>query len=203
MMLVSHFLLGFLVSFVGTIPPSMLNMTTVKISLEQNKNEGLKFALGVSIIIIFQSFLALYFAKYIHNNTTFEWYISILSILIFSLLSIYFFKQARTQKGKENVVKSRNNLLFGILLSSLNMFAIPFYCGVSSVLNMSGFINFELTNILSFILGSSIGTFSLLYFYIVNALKIKTKAGVLTKQLNYFLGFLTALVSIITILKVL
>ena len=203
MMLVSHFLLGFLVSFVGTIPPSMLNMTTVKISLEQNKNEGLKFALGVSIIIIFQSFLALYFAKYIHNNTTFEWYISILSILIFSLLSIYFFKQARTQKRKENVVKSRNNLLFGILLSSLNMFAIPFYCGVSSVLNMSGFINFELTNILSFILGSSIGTFSLLYFYIVNALKIKTKAGVLTKQLNYFLGFLTALVSIITILKVL
>ncbi len=74
MSFIIHFAIGFITSFLGTTPPSMLNMTTTKITLEKTKKEGLKFAIGVSIIVLIQAYIAVLFAKYIHSNENFEWY---------------------------------------------------------------------------------------------------------------------------------
>ena len=90
MSFIIHFAIGFITSFLGTTPPSMLNMTTTKITLEKTKKEGLKFAIGVSIIVLIQAYIAVLFAKYIHSNENFEWYIKVVGIIIFGLLSIYF-----------------------------------------------------------------------------------------------------------------
>ncbi|MDJ0646532.1 MAG: LysE family transporter [Flavobacteriaceae bacterium] len=203
MSLFVHFLLGFATSFVGTIPPSMLNMTTAKISIEHTKDEALKFAFGVSLIVLIQVAVAIYLAKYLHNNAVFEWYITVFGIIIFTALSIYFFKQARIERKEQPTIPLKNSFRTGILLSLLNMFAIPFYCGVSSTLSMSGWINFEQFNILIFIFGSAIGTYALLYVYAQSAIKIKEKAGQLTKHLNYILSALTGTIALVSLLKIL
>ena len=203
MSLIVHFLLGFTTSFVGTIPPSMLNMTTAKISIEQTKNEGLKFALGVSLIVLIQAYIAFFAARYIHNNADFEWYITVFGIFIFALLSVYFFMQARAERKKSSSFRLKNSFRAGIILSTLNMFAIPFYCGVSSALNMSGWINFEQQSIFLFVAGAAIGTYALLYVYAQSAVKIREKAGLLAKNLNYILSILTATIAIVSLLKVL
>lgn len=59
MILILHLILGFITSFLGTITPSMLNMTTVKISLDKSKNEAVKFATGVSIVVLAQVYVAI------------------------------------------------------------------------------------------------------------------------------------------------
>jgi len=64
------FILGFLVSYIGSITPSMLNITAIKISVEKNKSAAKKYAWGISFVVIFQSFFALYFLKIILNNPT-------------------------------------------------------------------------------------------------------------------------------------
>lgn len=46
MSIIIHFLLGFSTSFLGTLTPSMLNMTTAKISLTKSKSDAIKFAIG-------------------------------------------------------------------------------------------------------------------------------------------------------------
>lgn len=203
MSLIIHFLLGFTTSFVGTIPPSMLNMTTAKISIEQTRKEGLKFALGVSLVVFVQAYIAVFAARYIHNNANFERYITIIGIFIFAFLSIYFFKQAQAERKEDSNLKLKNSFNTGILLSTLNMFAIPFYCGVSSTLSMSGWINFEQTSILVFVLGAALGTYALLSIYAKSADHIRKKAKLLTKNLNYILSILTAVIVIISLLKVL
>ncbi len=136
-----HFLLGFAISFIGTIPPSMLNMTSAKITIDSSKKDGLKFATGVSLIVLIQAYIAVFTAQYLHENTSFERYITLFGIVIFSLLSIYFFRQAKVENKREAKLKIRNSFRLGITLSALNMFAIPFYCAISSSLNMSGWIN--------------------------------------------------------------
>ena len=127
MSLLVHFLLGFFISFIGTIPPSMLNMTTAKISIVSSKSDGLKFASGVSIIVLIQAYIAVFTAQYLHRNTSFERYITIFGIVIFALLSFYFFKQAKVETKKGPVLEIKNSFKMGITLSALNMFAIPFY----------------------------------------------------------------------------
>ena len=57
--------IGFLASFLGFLAPSMLNMTTARISIEKGKKEGIRFALGASSIVFIQSFLAVTFTKYL------------------------------------------------------------------------------------------------------------------------------------------
>jgi threonine/homoserine/homoserine lactone efflux protein len=205
MSLIIHFILGYVISFVGTTPPSMLNMTTAKITLEKTKKEGIKFALGVSIIVLLQAYIALIFTRYIHNNANFEWYIQVVGIFIFIILSFYFFKQAvqeRKQEIKSNK-KFKNSFVIGLMLSTLNMFAVPFYCGVSSALKMFGLFEFNQTNILLFVIGSALGTYSLLYVYASSAIKIHKKASLLTKNLNYILSGLTAFIALVTLIKML
>ena len=181
----------------------MLNMTTAKISIDRTKQEGLKFGLGVSIVVFVQAYLAIFAAKYLHNNANFEWYITVFGIFIFAFLSIYFYLQARAEKKEQAKVKLKNSFKGGLVLSALNMFAIPFYCGVGSTLNMSGWINFESSNVLLFVIGSAIGTYALHYSYAASAIKIQKKARLLTKNLNYFLSVLTAVIAIFSLIKIL
>lgn len=203
MSIVIHFAIGFITSFIGTIPPSMLNMTTTKITLKKTKKEGLRFALGVSIIVFVQAYIAVLFARYLHKNENFEWYIKVAGIIIFVILSIYFFIQASQERKQQIKTKYqiKNDFTIGLILSSLNMFAIPFYCGVSSVLNMMGLLEFNAISLLLFVIGSAIGTYSLHYVYASSAIKIQSRASLLTKNLNYFLSILTAMVALLTFIN--
>lgn len=203
MSLIVHFLLGFSISFIGTIPPSMLNMTTAKISIVSSKSDGLKFAVGVSLIVFVQAYIALYTAEYLHGNTTIERYITLFGIIIFALLAVYFFKQARVENKKGSDIKIKNSFRLGVTLSILNMFAIPFYCAVGSSLNMSGWINFEQLSILFFVFGAALGTYALHYLYVQSAINIRNQAQLLTKNLNYILSILTGIIAVISLIKVL
>jgi len=205
MSLLIHFAIGFITSFIGTTPPSMLNMTAAKIALERTKTEGVKFALGVSVVVLVQAYIAVLLTRYIHNSENFEWYIKVVGIVIFVFLSIYFFMEAsKERKQKEaSVYKIKNSFIIGIIFSSLNMFSIPFYCGVSSALNMFGLMKFNQTSIILFVIGSALGTYSLLYVYASSAHKIQKRASLLTKNLNYILSILTALIAIMTFINLL
>jgi len=203
MTFIIHFLLGFITSFLGTLSPSMLNMTAIKISLEKTKKEGTKFALGVSIIVFFQAYLAILLTKHIQNNDDFQWYIKIAGLVIFSILSVYFFLQAkREHKQKANIkYQIKNSLIIGLILSSLNMFAIPFYCAISGGLNIIGWLEFNQISIILFVIGSALGTYNLLCVYVRNATKIQSKVSLVTKNLNYALSILTAVVAIATLIN--
>ena len=63
MSLVLHFILGFITSFLGTLTPSMLNMTAAKISLNKSKSDAVKFAIGVSIVVLLQAYIAVFVYK--------------------------------------------------------------------------------------------------------------------------------------------
>lgn len=204
MSLVLHFVLGFIVSFLGMIIPSMLNMTAAKISLNKSKKEAVKFAIGVSIIVLFQAYLAILFTKFLSSNPDFVLTLQKVSIVIFGILSFYFFRQSIKERKDELMVKesSKNSLIIGLFLSSLNMFSIPFYCGVTSALDMAGWLILTQHNMIMFVVGSSLGTFLLLYLYAEKASFIQLKARGLAKNLNFSLSVLTGLIALITLVKV-
>lgn len=197
------FFLGLISSYIGTMTPSMLNITATKISLEKGENSAKQFAIGVSVIVIFQAFFGLYFLTFIFENPIILNSIHKISIFIFAILSIAFFIKA-LQEQKEVVVKksTKNPFLIGIGLSSINMFSIPFFCGVAAVFNMYDWLALEKYSILLFSFGSSIGTFLILYHYSILAEKLKPKIAKFTKYLNYILSVITGVAALAALLKI-
>lgn len=201
--LMTHFIIGFLVAFIGSIPPSMLNMTALKTRLNTNAKETKKYILGVSTVVLLQTYIAVYLSKYVLENPTILEVISQLGIVIFLLLSMYFYKESNKEKQVVSTQKNFKKLFFitGLILSSLNMFAIPFYCGVVVFLDLSSWFRFDIASVVSFVVGTGVGTFSILFFYVKYALKIQEKTGKITKNVNLVLSILTALVALISMLK--
>lgn len=193
-----HLILGFVTSFLGTLFPSMLSMTTVKISIKENKRKAVSFALGVSSIVIGQAYAAIAFSKLLSSNPEYLTTLQKIGTVVFIGLSIFFFLQAFKSKKKPQGKKERKvkGFVSGILFSLLNMFAIPFYFGVTSFLVMMHWYEFEPMNNLSFVFGSALGTFSLLFLYATLAKRIEKRMIWLANQMDLILGIVTALVAI-------
>jgi len=204
MTLLLHFVLGFITSFLGTLTPSMLNMTTAKISLNKNKIEAIKFAIGASLVVLAQVYIAILFTKFLRSNPTFVQSLQKIAIGIFAVLSVYFYRLSKKDKEpkKEAKEKAGSSFAVGLLLSALNMFSIPFYCGVTTALDVAGWLKFSQQNILMFVVGSALGTFALLAMYANYAKIIQSKSASLAKNLNLILSILTGSLAVITLIKI-
>ena len=203
MIFISLFFFGLFFSFTGSITPSMLNMTALKISLEKGVEATKKYAFGVSLVAIPQVVIAVILTKYIAENPTILETLEKAGIVVFIGLSYYFFTESKKEKVKETgrPPKKEKPFLTGVTLSFLNMFAIPFFCAIIVTLDIFKLFSFDVLPILFFILGSVIGTFCILFLYGKFAKSIQQKTGKLTKDIHIILSVLTALVALISFTK--
>ncbi len=181
----------------------MLNMTSVKISIERGKYNAIKYALGVSTIVLLQAYGAVFFTKYLNENPDFILTLQKIAVLIFAALSIYFYRENRKVKKNTNkfAQKCKDTFVVGLFLSALNMFAIPFYYGIIKVLLSAGLLKLSQNNIILFVIGSAIGTFILLYLYPNLARIVPVKSKKSSNKLNLVLSVLTGVLAIITLVK--
>lgn len=203
MTLILVFFLGVVSAFVGLIPPSMLNMTAVKISTTKGRKKAEVYAIGASITVFFQATIALLITKLLKENQYLVIYVKEVAAVIFILLSIYFLRKGLSERKENHTPKQRikNNFTIGLLLSFLNMFAIPYYCGVGASLDMVGLLDFSNISILVFVTGATLGTFLILFLYIFTAQKVSHKLSLMTKNINFILAALTGVLGIITLVN--
>ena len=198
--------LGFFIAFLAVIPPGLINMTAAKISLQEGKNEAISFALGASVIIFFQTFIAVLFARFISNHQEIVSTLQEIGIFVFSLLSIYFFWIAKKPKKikTDSRVKGKSNRFFlGMLLSTLNLLPIPFYVFASMTLAASGYFSFDKIPVAEFVIGVMIGSFTVFYIYIVAFKKIENKTEFLMRNINTIIGSVTTFMAVLTLFKLL
>lgn len=193
-----YLVLGFVVSVFGSIMPSMLNMTVVKFSLKSGKKAALYLAAGISVILIIQSSIGVYLSNILMRESEYINLIQKIATAIFFIVSFYFFRNAvlkKERKRRERVQKS-TAFLHGVVLSTLNIFAIPFYFTVITFLIAGGIFKFSYFNALFFAIGSSFGTFSFLSLYAFIAKKIEYKIEFLATKMDFVLGLITGLVAL-------
>lgn len=197
------FLAAFFTSFFGSATPSMLNMTSLKISLEKGVKSANIYNFGVSIIILFQAILGILIASQINKYPDFLVTIEKIAAFIFLGLAFYFYREYKHQKPINNQEKksSKNSFLKGIIFSTLNMFGIPFYFGVAASLHNFDWFNFETTAIVLFAFGAAIGTYAILFFYGKYATFIENKVTIITKNINLILSLITGFIGVYTIFK--
>ena len=205
MYLIQPLFLGIITAVVGILPPGLINMTEAKVGLKEGKSTAFIFALGATFVILIQTFIALLFARFIDENPAIILLLREIGLLVFVVLTIYFFWTPKRIMPSDQIVKlhsKKNRFFFGILLSTLNFFPIPFYVFVSVTLASFNYFQFENQLICLFVFGSGIGSFFAFFCYITFFKKLETKTAFILNNINYIIGSITGLVSIVTLVNV-
>lgn len=207
MVYLTPLLSGFIAAAIGIIPPGLINMTAAKINLKEGKKNALWFVIGAVLVIFFQVYVAVLFARVIDNRPDVLTLLREVGFVIFAILTIYFLfiaKEPKTKK-KSKIKKSskKSRFFLGMLLSALNFFPIPYYVVVSVTLASYHLFVFENIIIFTFVLGSILGSFAVLYSYIGFFGRIEKKTDYLMRNMNTIIGSITGLVAIVTLFNIL
>jgi len=199
------FFATFSAAFMATVPPGLLNMNAAKISVEKGKLNGIIFSLGVSITVMLQAYVAVLISKFLHNNPEFVETLFIVALVVFAGLAIYFFAAAKEwirPKEKTPNISKRNSFYKGLFLAAINLLTIPYYSGMNAMWKASGWIKFEVWDIITFILAAGCGTFAVLYLYTVYFRKLEKKSTRFSKNANYIISGLMGVLFIITLVRI-
>ncbi|WP_435413068.1 LysE family transporter [Psychroserpens mesophilus] len=199
------FFLGLIIALIGVIPPGLLNMTAAKISLKEGYSRGIIFSIGVCFIVFLQTYIAAMFARYLSNHPHTVEILRQVALVIFVLIAIYFLFIAKSSPKPdiETHAKSKQSRFFqGIFLSAINVFPIPYQAYMTISIAGFGWFAFDPMSILTYCSGAATGTFVMLYVYIFFFDKIKSKKLTSQKNMNKSIGFITAIVAVVTFINI-
>jgi threonine/homoserine/homoserine lactone efflux protein len=204
MSILLNFVIGFLASLVGVVPPGLLNMSAGKISMKRGRKVALLFSIGVTVTVCLQTFIALLFARYLDRHDEIVDMLQKVALGIFICITIYFFfiaKDTRREVRKDMNHSKTNRFFYGMLLAALNLLPLPYWVYLSVTFSSFGWFSFEQPGIWAAVLGSGVGTFAMLAIY-VQFFRKKQADNVIKVNMNYVIGCITAAISVVTLVKI-
>lgn len=199
------FLATFGAAFLASAPPGLLNVNAAKTSVEKGRSNGVMFGLGIAVMVMLQTYVAVRIAKYLSRNPEVVDWLMQAAIAIFGFLTIFFFLKARRSVVKEQQFKDgkkRGSFTKGFLLAAINLLTIPYYSGLNSLFHSQSFMNYEVIDEIVFIFSAGSGTFLVMYLYVFYFNKRSFKKGRFSKNSNYILSGLMLLLTIITTIRI-
>lgn len=199
------FFLGLFVALLGVVPPGLLNMTAANISLREGHVRGVMFSVGACVIVFVQTYIAAIFARYISNHLEIIEVLQRVAFVIFILITIYylFIAKKSPKQSMELKIRSKHSRFFqGMLMSAINVLPIPYQAYMTITLASFGWLKFDKISVISYVSGAVMGTFVMLYMYIFFFDKIRGKSFTSQTNMNYVIGGVTGVISIITLINI-
>lgn len=163
MQMLKNITVGFLISFVGSIPLGYLNVVGFEIFQKFGLNETLFYLFGVVFIEAIVIFGTLIFANQLITNIKLLKFIEAFSIVFMFLLAYVFYASATKNLESESLLEkyvSYSSFAIGLILSSFNFIQIPFWTSWNLYLLNGNYIEIAKTRKYFYVLGTILGTFS-------------------------------------------
>jgi hypothetical protein len=186
---IKNIFVGFLVSFIGSIPLGYLNVVGFDIYAQKGLTSTVFYLLGVVIVEFFVIFFTLIFAKKLAENKKLTKYIEGFSVLFMIVLSAVFYFSANSVASNRTVFSniSQNYFFAGVLLSSLNFIQIPFWTGWNLYLLNGSYIEVSNSRKYFYVFGTVAGTFSGMLLLIFSLNYFASNVDFLSKYLTKFI----------------
>ena len=122
---------GFLVSFIGSIPLGYLNVVGFDIYSQKGLTATIYYLLGVVTIEFFVIYFTLIFAKKLFEKKKLTKYIEGFSVFFMLVLAAFFYVSANSETTNRTIFSEvlQNFYFAGLLFNSLNFIQIPFWAG--------------------------------------------------------------------------
>lgn len=181
---------GLMISFLGCLPLSTLNLTAMQISLQETALHAIQFSLGALLVEMIYVRISLvginWMRKQVKLFRLMEW----IAIAIVLFLAVGSFIAANSIKPQKNIVLENNlhRFLLGMSMSAINPMQIPFWFGWSAVLFNKQILKTAPRYFNIYILGIGTGTFLGNAVFIYGGKWIAETIGSSQQSMNYFLG---------------
>jgi len=150
---------GFLVSFIGSVPLGYLNVIGFQIYEKSGISPTTQYLFGVICIEFFVIYGTLIFAHKLAANTKLTKYIEGFSIVFMLLLAFIFYANAHS-KSDFSTTFTYAPFLLGLAVSGLNFIQIPFWTGWNLYLLNGNHIEVSGKRKYFYVTGTVGGTFS-------------------------------------------
>lgn len=171
-MIAQVFIIGFVFSFLGSIPPGTLNMMVLQLGLERKINVALRFALAVAVVEYPYAWIAVEFEHVITSSPVVVHNLQLWGAIIMTVIGVVSLWTVR-KPSTISVKLQQSGFRRGIILSILNPQAIPFWIALTAYLKLQGWIDISTTwRLHSYIFGTSVGAFALLSLFTLMANRV-------------------------------
>lgn len=203
-MILTIFLIGFIVTIIGAVPPGASNLAVIKTTVQENIYQSLKISYGSGIGEVLLAFTAFSSGMVVQEFFAMHIWLQFLIAGILGAAGIYFIKTKQVEKRDSRKYSSK--YLTGFALSVINPPVLIYWVIVFSVLRSSfnlGLENSSLALILFFI-GVFFGKVATLYGYGKLGTRIqKKKPDTNSSSLNRMIGVVLISLSLIQTAKLL
>jgi hypothetical protein len=154
--------IGFLVSFIGSIPLGYLNLIGLEIYSKSGLHDLILFLFGVVFVETFVIYFTLIFAKQLINNKRLIKIIDFFAIGFMFVLAFLFyfnFNQSSTSNVDLNKYLIYSPFIIGVILNCINFLQIPFWTSWNLYLLNAKYIIIEKKLKYYYIAGTFIGSF--------------------------------------------
>lgn len=204
MAIINNLLIGLVGAFVGVLPPGLINMYALKVGIREGRKNALIFSVGVCITIFIQTVVALVFARYLEKHPEIVDVLQKVALGIFMALTIFFFfiaKDTRREIKADHVKSKTRRFMSGMLVAALNLLPLPYWVYIGITFSAFGWFSFEIPDLYFAAMGSAMGTFIALAIYVYFVREREDRDFKI--NMNYIIGAITAVISIITFIKIL
>ncbi len=205
MTLIYHLFFGIIGAILATFLPGLLNMYSAKISMNEGRKIAFLFAAGIALAVLFETLIALVFARYLDRNPEIIALLQKVVLGVFVSITIYFFfiaKDVRKEPLRDKNHSKTNRFFLGLFLSSINFLPVPYWVYMSITFSSFGWFSFSNSNILATVIGSSVGTFFVMGIYIWFFRPKENQRKLNNFNMNYLIGIVTAIIAVITLIKI-
>ena len=161
MKILKNILVGFLVSFIGSIPLGYLNIVGFEIYIKTGLKTTISFLFGVIAVEFWVIYFSLLFANQLIKNKKLIRFIEGFSVLFMFILAYIFYSNSKSENLNSSIFSDYTNYPFwlGIILSSSNFIQIPFWTSWNLYLLNGNFIEISKSKKYFYVLGTISGTF--------------------------------------------
>lgn len=187
-------LYGIALSFIGSIPFGIINMTVAETTVRKGFAAGAWTGFGASAVEYFQVWISLKLIDLFVQNSLLEKIFNIVALVVFFLLAAYHFLAAK-REAKPRGPRVGNwprlpDFFRGTLVSSINVMVFPYWVFYGTYLSSNGWMKLYNLDISIFALGSMAGTFLILLVYAGLGMLLIRHASSLRRYFNWFLTLL-------------
>jgi threonine/homoserine/homoserine lactone efflux protein len=166
------FIIGTVVSFMGSIPPGTLNILVLQLGLENKLKTALRFALAVAIVEYPYAWIAVAFESWITSSPAVQANFKLLAASVMVILGVLGLWSAR-KPSAITVRLQESGFRRGLVLSLLNPQAIPWWIGMTAYLKSQSWIALDTSwRLHAYVLGTAVGALALLTLLAFMAQKV-------------------------------
>ncbi|RAW03059.1 LysE family transporter [Pseudochryseolinea flava] len=178
MSIVVAFTLGFVFSFIGSIPPGSLNLIVFQLGLNKQIEVAIRFTIAVAIVEYPYAWISVIFADMVTSSPVIIANMKLITAVAITIFAVITLLPAKQQASPLVQGFNKSGFRRGVVLSILNPQAIPFWIVATAYLKEKWSLTVSTAwELHAYLLGISLGTVALLLIFTYFAQKIVVRFG--------------------------